>query len=153
MSPAATDTAAEITLRPLAAGDVQAVVAIDAASEGRTRHDYFERRLAAARRELGKHAVRLGDGRLRLAARARQQRAHFQVLLHAQRGEHLAPLGHLADAEVADLVRFEVRRLAALQPTTLATMHGPSFQGDGAAQLTALAASYATLVSADESNA
>ena len=38
-----------------------------------------------------------------------------------------------------------LRRLAALQPTTLATMHGPSYQGDGAAQLTALASGYATL--------
>jgi flavorubredoxin len=34
-------------------------------------------------------------------------------------------------------------RLAALSPTTLATMHGSSFHGDGAAQLTALAAAYA----------
>ena len=37
-------------------------------------------------------------------------------------------------------------RLAALKPTTLATMHGPSYQGDGAAQLAALASGYATLV-------
>jgi flavorubredoxin len=42
-----------------------------------------------------------------------------------------------------------VLRLAALQPTTLATMHGPSYAGDGAAQLTALASGYATFV-ADE---
>ena len=42
-----------------------------------------------------------------------------------------------------------VRRLATLQPTTLATMHGPSYHGDGAAQLTALASGYATFV-ADE---
>jgi flavorubredoxin len=39
-----------------------------------------------------------------------------------------------------------LRRLAALRPTTLATMHGPSYRGDGAAQLTALAAGYATFV-------
>ncbi len=44
-----------------------------------------------------------------------------------------------------------VGRLAALQPTTLATMHGPSFQGDGAGQLTALAAGYATLIATDPS--
>ena len=61
MSPAAADTVAEITLRPLAASDVQAVVAIDAASEGRTRHDYFERRLAAARREPELHAQFAAD--------------------------------------------------------------------------------------------
>jgi flavorubredoxin len=41
-----------------------------------------------------------------------------------------------------------LRRLAALQPTTLATMHGRSYQGNGAAQLTALATGYATLVAA-----
>jgi len=61
MTSAAADTATEITLRPLAAADVQAVVAIDAASEGRTRHDYFERRLAAARREPGLHAQFAAD--------------------------------------------------------------------------------------------
>jgi flavorubredoxin len=42
-----------------------------------------------------------------------------------------------------------LRRLAALQPTTLATMHGPSYHGYGTAQLTALASGYATFV-ADE---
>ena len=40
-------------------------------------------------------------------------------------------------------------RLASLQPTTLATMHGPSYQGDGAAQLTASASGYASFA-ADE---
>ena len=50
-----------ITLRPLAAEDVHAVVAIDATSEGRTRHDYFERRLAAARREPDLHAQFAAD--------------------------------------------------------------------------------------------
>ncbi len=35
--------------------------------------------------------------------------------------------------------------LAALEPTTLALMHGPSFRGDGAAQLRRLAAGYADL--------
>ena len=36
-----------------------------------------------------------------------------------------------------------LERLAALEPSTLATMHGPSFRGDGAEQLRALAAAYA----------
>lgn len=36
-----------------------------------------------------------------------------------------------------------IRRLADLEPTTLALMHGPSFQGDGAASLRALADGYA----------
>ena len=39
-----------------------------------------------------------------------------------------------------------VMRLATLQPATLATMHGPSYQGDSAAQLTALASGYAAFV-------
>ena len=36
-----------------------------------------------------------------------------------------------------------LHRLADLEPTTLALMHGPSFRGDGAAQLRALADVYA----------
>jgi len=36
-----------------------------------------------------------------------------------------------------------IRRLAALDPTTLALMHGSSYHGDGATQLESLAASYA----------
>lgn len=36
-----------------------------------------------------------------------------------------------------------LRRLAALEPTTIALMHGPTFKGDGAAALTALAEYYA----------
>ena len=51
----------EITIRPLAAADVDAVVAIDAASEGHTRRDYLERRLAAARREPALHAQFAAD--------------------------------------------------------------------------------------------
>jgi flavorubredoxin len=35
-----------------------------------------------------------------------------------------------------------LRRLAGLKPKTLALMHGPSFSGDGAGALTALAADY-----------
>jgi len=40
------------------------------------------------------------------------------------------------------LVAPTMRRLAALKPRTIALMHGPSFQGDGAAALGALAAYY-----------
>jgi ribosomal protein S18 acetylase RimI-like enzyme len=46
----------EITIRPLASADLDAVVAIDAALEGRSRRGYFERRLAAALREPQLHA-------------------------------------------------------------------------------------------------
>ena len=45
-----------IKQRPLAPGDLDAVVAIDASISGRTRRSYFERRLAAALREPKLHA-------------------------------------------------------------------------------------------------
>lgn len=45
-----------IKLRPLAAGDLDAVVAIDASISGRTRRSYFERRLAMALAEPALHA-------------------------------------------------------------------------------------------------
>lgn len=35
-----------------------------------------------------------------------------------------------------------LRRLAALKPTTIALMHGPTFKGDGAAALVGLAEHY-----------
>ena len=44
------------TIRALAPADLSAVVAIDAAGEGRTRRDYVERRLRAAQREPALHA-------------------------------------------------------------------------------------------------
>jgi len=53
-------------LRPLAARDLDAVVAIDASLRGRSRRAYFERRLAAAGRDPERH-LQLGvetDGRL-----------------------------------------------------------------------------------------
>jgi predicted N-acetyltransferase YhbS len=45
-----------LTLRPLTRDDLAAVVAIDAAIEGRSRRNYVERRLAAALREPSLHA-------------------------------------------------------------------------------------------------
>lgn len=47
---------AAITIRALAPADLEAVVAIDAAAEGRTRREYIERRLRAAQREPALHA-------------------------------------------------------------------------------------------------
>ncbi|MBS0592643.1 MAG: GNAT family N-acetyltransferase [Proteobacteria bacterium] len=44
------------TVRALAPADLDAVVAIDASAEGRSRRDYIERRLRAARREPDLHA-------------------------------------------------------------------------------------------------
>jgi len=49
-------TTATATIRPLAPADLDAVVAIDAAAEGRTRREYIERRLLAAQREPALHA-------------------------------------------------------------------------------------------------
>ncbi len=45
----------KIKLRPLAAADLEAVVAIDSSISGRTRRSYFERRLAVALREPKLH--------------------------------------------------------------------------------------------------
>jgi ribosomal protein S18 acetylase RimI-like enzyme len=45
-----------VAIRPLARGDLDAVVAIDAATEGRSRRAYIERRLAAALAEPKLHA-------------------------------------------------------------------------------------------------
>lgn len=45
-----------VTVRALTPADLDAVVAIDAATEGRTRRDYIERRLQAAQREPALHA-------------------------------------------------------------------------------------------------
>jgi flavorubredoxin len=42
-----------------------------------------------------------------------------------------------------------LHRLADLQPSTLALMHGPSFRGDGAGQLRRLATSYSTMATPD----
>jgi GNAT superfamily N-acetyltransferase len=48
--------AQKATIRPLARGDLDSVVAIDASIEGRSRRTYFERRLDAALREPKLHA-------------------------------------------------------------------------------------------------
>ncbi len=56
--------APDIAVRALTADDLDAVVAIDATIEGRSRRDYFARRLAAAVREPKLHAqLAAGDGR------------------------------------------------------------------------------------------
>lgn len=49
-------TALRSEIRPLAASDLDEVVAIDAAVEGQSRRPYFERRLQSARREPKLHA-------------------------------------------------------------------------------------------------
>lgn len=53
--PSRTPGGRAVAIRPLAAADLDAVVAIDAASQGRTRRDYIERRLNAALREGSLH--------------------------------------------------------------------------------------------------
>ncbi len=52
-------TAGEPTVRPLAAADLDAVIAIDKANVGRSRRSYFQKRLEAARRHPDDH-VQLG---------------------------------------------------------------------------------------------
>lgn len=52
----------DCTIRPLAPADLQQVVNIDAAAEGRTRHEYIERRLRAAQREPALHAQFAAEG-------------------------------------------------------------------------------------------
>jgi predicted N-acetyltransferase YhbS len=55
---------AAANVRPLASTDLDAVVAVDAAIEGRTRREYIERRLRAAQREPALHAqFGVDDGR------------------------------------------------------------------------------------------
>ena len=48
-------TMPKISIRPLTRADLDAVVAIDSVIEGRTRRDYFERRLASALRDPARH--------------------------------------------------------------------------------------------------
>jgi hypothetical protein len=61
-------------------------------------------------------------------------------------GDLVEPAVHAEDifqaSSLAPSSGATVRRLAALAPTTLALMHGPSFSGDGAAALGALADDY-----------
>ena len=42
-----------------------------------------------------------------IGARPRQHRAHLEILQYGERRKHLAAFGHLADAEIADPVRFQ----------------------------------------------
>ena len=57
----------KIKTRPLAAADLDAVVAIDASISGRTRRNYFERRLALALRDPQLHAQYAADDQGALA--------------------------------------------------------------------------------------
>ena len=50
-----------------------------------------------------------------------------------------------APTSLGPFVGSTMRRLAALQPATMAIMHGPSFQGDGGTALLALADEYDAL--------
>jgi predicted N-acetyltransferase YhbS len=73
------DRVRRLNVRPLARGDLGAVVALDAAHTGRTRRAYFERRLAAALAQPALH-VQLAveqDGALRAHALARVLEGEF----------------------------------------------------------------------------
>ena len=60
--------------------------------------------------------------------------------LEAERGEIAPAHGRVGKPQAAPTLR----RLAALNPKTIALMHGPAFTGDGGAALTALADYYAS---------
>jgi flavorubredoxin len=68
------------------------------------------------------------------------------------RGDIVGPAGHAEDifraSSLAPTSGATVRRLADLAPTTLALMHGPSFAGDCAGALAALADDYDVRVAA-----
>lgn len=55
----------------------------------------------------------------------------------------IAVAGRLPFMPPTPMAEPTLRRLAALRPTTIALMHGPTFKGDGAAALNALADHYA----------
>jgi hypothetical protein len=61
----------------------------------------------------------------------------------AMKGEELFRYSSLNPGMAATL-----RRLSALQPRTLALMHGPSYEGDGSAALLSLAEEYERLIPA-----
>jgi GNAT superfamily N-acetyltransferase len=67
------------TIRPLAAPDLEGVVALDAALEGRSRREYFARRLAAALKEPKQHVQLAADDQGGLAGflLARATRGEF----------------------------------------------------------------------------
>ena len=57
----------------------------------------------------------------------------------------LAAEAMFSSTSLTPQLRPILERLADLNPTTLAVMHGSSFRGDGATQLRSLAAGYAAL--------
>ncbi|HSM20136.1 MAG TPA: GNAT family N-acetyltransferase, partial [Hyphomicrobiales bacterium] len=53
----------DVTIRPLEAGDLEAVIALDTKTAGRSRRGFFERRFAAAAKEPGRFVyVGAADG-------------------------------------------------------------------------------------------
>jgi ribosomal protein S18 acetylase RimI-like enzyme len=89
-------------LRALAPGDLDAVVEIDAACEGRSRRGYFERRLAAARREPGQHVqlAAVDDDGLAGYVLARVMEGDFG---RETRGLRLETIGARGDAKGAGI--------------------------------------------------
>ncbi|HEX8012072.1 MAG TPA: GNAT family N-acetyltransferase [Casimicrobiaceae bacterium] len=102
----------QIAIRPLARGDIDAVVDIDAAAEGRSRRAYFERRFAAAQREPELH--------VQFAAAGADARAAGYIMARVLEGEfgrgdpalHLEAIGVRQDAKGAGVGK---RLLAAIE--------------------------------------
>ncbi len=112
----------QMTIRPLQPGDLDAVVAIDQAIEGRPRRTYVRRRLDAALRESGRHvqfAATHGQGLVGyLLARmlngefGRQQTGLRIELVGVRRDEQHHGVGHrLLDALVEHARRKSVAEL------------------------------------------
>ena len=66
----------DVTVRPLAAADLDAVVALDASIGGSARRGYFQKRLQAALRQPGRHLqLALDDGGAGFAGDGRRPQA------------------------------------------------------------------------------
>src|SRR4029453_14898898 len=84
-------------------------------------------------REVVEHGRQVLGDPVDVAAR---ERAHAQILAHAQERKHLAPLRHVADAQAHDLVRIHAPDFAALvYDATLLWVHDTAnrFQHGGLA--------------------
>src|SRR5262249_38733737 len=77
--------------------------------------------LVATIPEARQKGVHVGQTLIHSRARARRERAHLQILLDAERGEYLASLRNLADAEIANAVAREMRYLLATKADAAGT--------------------------------
>jgi len=108
------DEARKPKIRPLAPGDLEAVVALDAALSGRARRGYFERRLAAALRQPALH-IQFGveaEGELRGHLLARVLEGEFGRPRCAVRLEAIGVAGAARSAGVGRALHAELEKEA-----------------------------------------